>query len=63
MKAGCLISLFLWAAVIAVYVLVTGCGTLPSMRHCDKVEYTRDGSRIHIEADCHAPVGGSLPGL
>lgn len=63
MIRGCLISLFMWAAILAVYVLLSGCSGLPTMQHCDKVEYKRDGSKIHVEADCHAPVGGSLPGL
>lgn len=40
-----------------------GCSALPSMKHCHKVEYTRIGADIHIEADCRAPVGGSIPGL
>ena len=63
MIRGCLISLFLWAAIFAVFVLVTGCSALPSMKYCDKVEYKRDGSKIHIEAECQAPVGGSIPGV
>lgn len=61
-KAWCL-SLFMWAAIVAVYVLLTGCSSLPSMQSCERVEYIRDGNRIHIEADCHAPVGGTLPGF
>ena len=49
--------------VLLLFVLLAGCGVMPSFKYCDKVSYTRDGSRIHIEADCQAPVGGSLPGL
>lgn len=63
MRAGILISVFMWAAIIAVYVLVSGCSALPSMKYCDSVSYTRVGSEIHIEAECRAPVGGSIPGL
>ena len=63
MKAGCLISLFMWAAIFAVYVLLAGCSSLPSMKYCDSVVYTRTGSAIHIEADCRAPVGGGIPGV
>lgn len=63
MKAGCLISLFMWACLIAAYVMLSGCSSLPSMKYCDSVSYIREGSAIHIEADCHAPVGGSIPGM
>lgn len=63
MKAGCLISLFMWAGIFAVYVLLSGCSSLPTMKYCDKVEYTRDGSKITIHAECRAPVGGSIPGV
>lgn len=60
MRAGCLISLFMWAAIFAVYVLIAGCSSLPTMQYCDKVEYKRDGNKIHVEADCHAPVGAPI---
>lgn len=45
--------------------LLVGCGSLPSMKYCDKVEYTRDGTKIKLTAECQAPVGGgvSLPGV
>lgn len=52
-------------ALIALFsaAFLAGCSSLPTMQYCDKVEYKRDGIKIHVEADCHAPVGGSLPGL
>lgn len=63
MTRGLLISFFIIAAVLAISVLVTGCSALPSMKYCDRVEYKREGSRIHVKAECTAPVGGSMPGL
>ena len=63
MKRGLLISLYTIAAIFAVVVLVSGCAGLPSMQYCDKVEYKRDGSRITMQAECRAPVGGGMPGL
>ena len=51
--------------MLALFVLVflAGCAALPSMKYCDQVEYKRSGSKIHIQAECTAPVGGSMPGL
>lgn len=60
MRAGCLISLFTWAAIFAVYVLIAGCSSLPSMQYCENVKYERTGNRIRVEADCHAPVGAPV---
>lgn len=51
------------AALLVLALAITGCSSLPSMKYCDKVEYTRDGSRIVIHAECRAPVGGSITGL
>lgn len=51
--------------VIAVAVLLlAACSSLPSMKYCDKVEYTRVGSKVVLHAECNAPVGGgvSIPG-
>ena len=63
MKAGILISLGIWTAIVIVYLALTGCSSMPSMKYCDKVEYVRDGSKITIHAECRAPVGGSFPGV
>lgn len=49
--------------LVIMLLLLTGCGSLPSMKACHNVKYTRIGADIHIEADCLAPIGGSLPGL
>lgn len=49
--------------ILILLFLLTGCGALPSMKACQKVEYTRTGADIHIEADCRASIGGSIPGL
>lgn len=61
--AGCLISFFMFGACIAIFVLLTGCSAMPSMKYCDKVEYKREGSKITLKAECRAPVGTSLPGM
>lgn len=63
MKRGLLISFYIVALALACAALLPGCSALPSMQYCDQVEYTRDGSVVHIEATCRAPVGGGLPGL
>lgn len=60
MKYGCLISFWIWAAVIAIAVLVAGCAALPTLQHCDEVSYTRTGTQIEIHAKCRAPVGGGV---
>ena len=53
MRAGLLISFMLWAAIFAVYVLVSGCSTVvPSMKYCDEIDYQRRGSEIVILARC-----------
>jgi type IV pilus biogenesis protein CpaD/CtpE len=43
---------------VAVLSIITGCAELPSMKYCDKVEYTRNQNEITIHAECRAPVGG-----
>lgn len=49
--------------ILIAVALLAGCSSLPSMKYCDTVEYKRDGTRVTIHAECHAPVGGSsLPG-
>jgi hypothetical protein len=58
---GCIIPLT-FAAIIVVLVL-TGCSAMPSMQYCDTVWYSREGRKVHIEADCTAPMGSSIPGL
>lgn len=63
MKRGLLICFYILALALACTVLLSGCSALPSMQYCDQVEYRRDGSLVHIEATCRAPVGGGLPGL
>jgi type IV pilus biogenesis protein CpaD/CtpE len=40
--------------------LLAGCGSLPSMKYCDSVSYTRTGTVIHIEADCRTTVGAGI---
>lgn len=46
-----------------VVTVLSGCQAVPSMKYCDEVSYTRSGSKIHIEAECTAPIGSSIPGL
>jgi hypothetical protein len=45
--------------------LLSGCAGLPTMQYCETVKYERVGNKIHVEADCQAPVGVgvSLPGM
>lgn len=48
--------------LIMVLIVLAGCSaisTLPSMQHCSKVEYSRNGQSIVIRAECMAPVGES----
>lgn len=47
--------------VLVILVLLAGCSALPSMQYCDQVSYTRNGSEIHVQATCRAPVGAGLP--
>jgi hypothetical protein len=56
-------TLVLILIVLGSAAYLAGCSSLPTMRYCEKVEYKRDGSKIHIEAECQAPVGGSIPGV
>ena len=46
-------------------ILLAGCSALPTLKYCEKVEYVRDGNKIHLTAECMAPVGGgfSVPGV
>lgn len=48
---------------VCVLLVLTGCAAIPTMKYCDKVEYKREGTKIHIQAECTAPVGSSLPGI
>lgn len=57
-------SILIRAAIAAVCaVALAGCGAIPTMKYCDKVEYIRDGSRVTVKAECQAPIGGGVPGL
>lgn len=47
----------------ALALLCAACSALPSMKYCDQVEYKRVGTKIHVQAECTAPVGAGLPGL
>jgi hypothetical protein len=44
--------------VAVLSIIFAGCAELPSMKYCDKVEYTRNQNEITIHAECRAPVGG-----
>jgi len=57
MRTGLLISLAMWAAIIAAYGLASGCAVLPSVTYCDKVEYSRTGTVVVLYAECSAPAG------
>lgn len=48
---------------LIIVALLVGCSALPSIQHCDDVEYQRKGRDIHFEADCKAPMGSVVPGL
>ncbi len=45
--------------------LLAGCAAVPTLQHCQHVEYVREGNKIKIVAECTAPVGSgfSLPGV
>lgn len=48
--------------LLTVTFIVSGCAgfsELPSMKYCDKVEYTRNQNQIVLHAECRAPVGGA----
>jgi hypothetical protein len=49
-------------AALLLLTLFAGCaqfaGSVPSLQHCDKVSYVRDGNRVSITAQCSAPIGG-----
>lgn len=62
MKRGCLISFYIVAAVLILAGLLSACSAAPTLRYCEHVEYVRDGSKIHLKAECNAPVGG-MPGV
>lgn len=42
---------------------LSGCtqlaGMAPSLQHCDRVSYLREGNKVTISADCSVPIGGS----
>jgi hypothetical protein len=50
-----------------VLLVLPGCSqisaAIPSLQHCDRVSYLREGNQIDIQAKCSAPIGGSVPGL
>lgn len=37
--------------------LLTSCADIPSFKYCSTVEYKRVGTKIHILAECDAPIG------
>ncbi len=44
--------------------LLGGCALVqqaPSLKYCDHVSYTRDGRKVHVEADCFEAVESMLP--
>lgn len=45
--------------------LLAGCAAVPTLQHCQHVEYVRTGNTIKIVAECQAPVGSgfTLPGV
>ena len=48
---------------LLVVLLLAGCQPLalaPSMQHCQKVSYVRDGSTVTINATCIAPVSAQM---
>jgi hypothetical protein len=49
--------------LVLILLFLSGCSAMPSMQHCDTVWYSREGRKVHIEADCLAPMGSTLPGL
>jgi len=52
-------------AIVIAALLLGGCAAVPTLQHCQHVEYVRDGSRIKLTAECVAPIGGvvSLTGV
>ena len=50
-------------SLLLVIAMLAGCSSIPSMRYCDKVEYKREGSKIIINAECSAPIGGAMGGF
>lgn len=58
MRAGLLISLAMWAAIIAAYVLASGCSALPRVKFCEYIMYERTGTKVTLMAECTA--GGML---
>lgn len=51
------------AVSVLLLVLLSGCSVMPSMQYCDSVWYSREGSKVHVEMDCLAPMGSAIPGL
>lgn len=57
------------ALVLMVVASLSGCawlaGMAPSVQHCEKVEYDRDGDKVTIKMKCKMPLGGSVgvPGI
>lgn len=51
--------------IVIAAMLLGGCAAVPTMQHCQHVEYVREGNKIKIVAECTAPVGSgfSLPGV
>lgn len=34
----------------------SACSSIPTIDHCDMVEYSRNGNLVHIEANCRVPM-------
>jgi hypothetical protein len=51
------------AGALILVIMLNGCSSLPTMQYCDKVNYTRSGNLIHLEAECRAPIGDTIPGI
>lgn len=55
-------------ALIALALAVSGCtlfAAAPTVQHCDKVEYERDGDKIKVRMTCRVPPKSSveIPGV
>lgn len=46
--------------VAIIFLFLSGCGSLPTFKYCDRVEYIRNGNEITINAHCNAPIGSAL---
>lgn len=43
--------------VIILLFLISGCSLIPSLKYCDKVDYSRNGTKIVIYAECDTRSG------